>query len=380
MNSIESGLRLPIVVSLGLCLTFSIPSSYFLAHAQLTAAAQPWSKADERPEKPSALGRFGDSEAAFAASRRGSQSMGGGMERTGRWHLTVRRPYQPSRNNLPDSEAMDYAAGDLSPTYETSEALIEAFASALEGNEIVAFADLLGLRAEELLDDGAALQAFVAIRNGVAEKLDIDDRRGSQILLLGEEGWPFPYPAIRDDDGNWSFDTLAGLQEIVNRRIGENELEAIAAARAYLDAQHAYAKEDRDGDGVREYAQSLVSGEDMTDGLYWPEPTSGTDSPVGEFARDAEQRGGYYGYRFRILKGQGENATGGSHGYVINGNMIAGFALLAWPARYAQSGLNSFVISHHGNAYEADLGEPTAAIAPYISEFDPVDDWSSMND
>jgi hypothetical protein len=185
---------------------------------------------------------------------------------------------------------------------------------------------------------------------------------------------------VRDDDGNWSFDTLAGLQEVVNRRIGENELETIATARAYLDAQQAYAALDRDGDGVREYTQLLVSSDGARDGLFWPASTADGESPGGDFLRDAEQRGGYFGYKFRILKSQGEQAPGGSHDYVINGNMIAGFALFAWPANYSESGLNSFLISHHGPIYEADLGVATAAIAPYMERFTPGGDWALVTD
>jgi hypothetical protein len=176
-------------VAIALCVNILTPSPDLFAQERLTIKpdVKPWSLIDERPESPSALGRFDGNENALAASRRRAESMGGGMEQAGRWHLTIRRLYQLNSRGLPASETMEYAAEDLSPSFDEPESLVADFQSALAGNEIVAFADLLGLRAEKLLDDGAALQTFVAIRNGVAEKLEIDGRQGSQILLIGEE-------------------------------------------------------------------------------------------------------------------------------------------------------------------------------------------------
>jgi Protein of unknown function (DUF2950) len=327
---------------------------------------------------PSALGRFGDGTQTMLLSARGAKSMRGGLAGVGRKHLTVRHPDQPFFGDWPISETVELATEELSPTFDEPGQVIESFKNALAGNEVIALAGLLGLKAEKILDDGAALEAFVAIRNGVAEKLEIDEQRGRQILLIGNESWPFPYPVARDEDGMWSFGTMAGLEEIVNRRIGENELEAIATLRAYLAAQRAYASQDRDGDGVLEYAQNLTSSKDQTDGLYWPTSQANGESPGGEFLPAAAERTGYYGYRFKILKGQGENVQGGSYNYVINGNMVAGYALLAWPARYAKTGLKTFMVNQNGEVHEADLGNPTDLIVKYINQFDPNEDWEMV--
>ena len=337
-------------------------------------------RADERPASPSGLGRYGDRAATLAASKRGSDSLGGGTDRPGRWHLTIRRFGQPNNDYIAASELAELPAEEPSPTFDDSAAVIDAFTTAMAENAVVRVAELLGLRVEPLLNDAATLEAFVAIRDGIAEKFEIEDRGSRKILLVGEGGWPFPYAVARDDDGKWSFDTLTGLQEIANRRLGENELRAIETARAYLDAQRAYASQDRDGDGVREYAQQLISSEGQTDGLFWPAGQNGGESPGGAYLEAAEQRSGYFGYRFAILKGQGGNVPGGAHDYVINDNMIAGYALIAWPAQYAQTGLHTFVISHHGGLHQADLGVATDRIVPYIERIDPGSDWQIVGE
>ena len=204
-------------------------------------------------------------------------------------------------------------------------------------------------------------------------------------LDIGEKLWPLPFPVVKGSDGKWSFDTYAGLEEIINRRVGENELEAIATAKAYVDAQHDYAQADHDGDGVLEYAQKLISSEGATDGLYWPTDDVNGPSPAGDgidlAELDKSKAGeGYFGYKFRILTGQGDNIAGGDYDFVINGNMIAGFALIAWPAKYGETGVNTFVVSHHGTVFETDLGEATDQIVKYIDSFNPDDTWNVVDD
>jgi Protein of unknown function (DUF2950) len=283
------------------------------------------------------------------------------------------------------SDLSDFVAESLSPTFEDSGALIDAFRESLANNDVAALAELLGLDPIVVLDDEATVETFVKIRDGVAKELVIQDSGRRIYLQIGKELWPFPFPIVRDDDGNWSFDTMAGLEEIANRRVGENELEAINTARAYIDAQREYATQDRDGDGVLEYAQKLISSDGETDGLYWPASPEAGVSPAGDFADenqlDAVGRGeGYFGYRFRILRGQGDNIAGGAYDFVINDNMIAGFALIAWPVSYAQTGARTFVVSHHGTVYEKDLGPATAEIAAYIESFNPDDGWEVTKD
>ena len=223
------------------------------------------------------------------------------------------------------------------------------------------------------------------IRDDAAELLTVKGEGDVRIVSVGNEVWPFPFPVTKLDDGTWSFATYAGLEEIVNRRVGENELQAIATARAYVEAQRDYAALDHDGDGVLEYAQLLVSSPGLADGLYWPADEVNGESPAGasinEAALDkANAGGGYFGYRFKILPGQGENIAGGKYDYVINGNMIAGFALVAWPVNYAETGVNTFVVNQAGIVYEKDFGADTEKTASEMTVFNPDDSWTVAGD
>ncbi|MCU0785124.1 MAG: DUF2950 domain-containing protein [Verrucomicrobia bacterium] len=209
------------------------------------------------------------------------------------------------------------------------------------------------------------------------------------ILLIGSESWPFPVPMVRRD-GSWLFDTLAGKEEIINCRIGENELTVIGVCRAYLDAQRRYACQDRDGDEVREFAQELVSSEGRRDGLYWP-PVKGEElSPFGPLAADAQAEGykgstparqqPFHGYFLKILTRQGKHAPGGKHDYIINGNMIAGFALVAWPAQWNESDVMSFIVNQQGKVFQKNLGPQTATIASRMKAYDPDGTWSLVRE
>jgi len=200
-------------------------------------------------------------------------------------------------------------------------------------------------------------------------------------LILGPKDWPLPISIVREE-GVWRFDTEEGIEEIIDRRIGRNELTAIAIARAYLDAQIEYAREDRDGDEVLEYAQRLASTPGKKDGLYWEAESEDDLSPFGPLVRGAE----HYletkelgdplkGYYFHVLKHQGEKPPGGRYDYVINGNMIAGFALVAYPDDYENSGVMTFVVSHHGKVYQKDLGEFTGML-----EYDPDESWTAVEE
>jgi len=207
-----------------------------------------------------------------------------------------------------------------------------------------------------------------------------------QELIVGTDEWPFPIPLIKEDAG-WRFDTAAGAEELVNRRIGRNELEAIAMLQALADAQTEYASIDHDGDQVLEYAQRIVSSPGQQDGLYWPDESEEDPSPIGPYLEGAsdylegKQTGDpWYGYYFRVLTQQGENPPGGAYNYVINGNMIAGFALLAFPAEHGDSGVMTFMISHQGVLYQKDLGGNTVELIKSINEYNPDDSWQSVTD
>lgn len=278
-----------------------------------------------------------------------------------------------------------FAAAEDPPVFDTPAAATEAFKSALANNKFDDLAKLLGLDAAKLKADKDTLDTFEQIRQGAAKQVVSKELGDRTILNLGDRLWPLPFPITKGSDGKWAFDTFAGLEEIINRRVGENELQAIETLRAYVDAQKEYAQEDRDGDGVLEYAQKLISSEGLTDGLYWSPELGAGDSPAGDLvdteALDKAKQGeGYFGYRFRILTGQGERIAGGAYDYIINDNMIAGFALVAWPVKYAESGVQTFLINQQGIAYQADLGPATADIVKYIDRFNPDDSWEVVGD
>ena len=288
----------------------------------------------------------------------------------------------PGAVSAQDEEAsfFDVMAEADPPTFDTAEALVKAFGEAVAADDLGAFAVLLGLDPEQVKADENAKVTFANIRAGVEQRVVVVGLEDRVILDIGRFLWPFPFPGVKGEDGKWAFDTVAGLEEVVNRRVGRNELVAIETAREYVEAQELYALIDRDGDGVSEYAQKIVSSEGATDGLYWPETLDAGVSPAGGFASQeviekALEGEGYFGYNFRILTSQGPEIAGGSHDYVINGNMIAGYALVAWPVTYAETGVHTFLVSHHGTIYEADLGPETETIVKYITSFYPDESW-----
>jgi len=206
------------------------------------------------------------------------------------------------------------------------------------------------------------------------------------VLNIGAQNWPFPIPLVRKG-GAWSFDAAAGKDEIVNRRIGEDELTAIGVCRTYVQAQREYASEDRDGTGVFQYAQKIKSTPGKKDGLYWPSSAGGDQSPFGPLVTEARTEGygpppagaapePFHGYFFKIITAQGPAAAGGAYNYVINGDLIAGFALVAYPAHWGESGVMTFIVNQWGKVYESNLGAESAAIAAAMTEFDPDAGWS----
>jgi hypothetical protein len=279
------------------------------------------------------------------------------------------------------AESYERFIGPEPETFEDVAALVEAFTSRLAAGDVDGLAKLLGLdlqelqsAEEDLADHVAEIGAWAA--EGVRVEETAPDRR---TLLLGHDIWPFPFPVVQVE-GKWAFDTGAGLEEVVNRRIGENELQAIATAHAYVEAQEEYRETDWDGDGVLEYARKLISTPENYDGLYWPAAQGVPESPAGAFVDAADEDpadgSGYFGYRYRILESQGENVAGGEYDYVINDNMIAGFALIAWPVEYDATGVHTFMVSHHGTVYEKDFGPDTAAEVEKITSFNPDQTWS----
>ena len=190
-------------------------------------------------------------------------------------------------------------------------------------------------------------------------------------------GWQMPIPIVKTATG-WMLDTKRGADEMRTRRIGRDELVAIRASYAYVQAQQDYAAVDRNGDGVREYAQKILSSPGQRDGLFWANAQGEAESPLGPLLDTSSFEDGYHGYRFKILKAQGPSARGGARNYIQNGRMKNGFALVAWPARYGETGIMTFLVNHDGVVYEKDLGSKSTAIASAMTRFDPDSTWKAM--
>jgi len=209
------------------------------------------------------------------------------------------------------------------------------------------------------------------------------------ILQYGADQNLFPVPIVQTG-GEWYFDTAAGVEELVNRRIGRNELEVLDVIRTYVQAQREYASADRDDDEVLEYAQKFGSTPGQKDGLYWDPDLDGTISPLGPLVAEAEEEGHrkrkdvarqpFHGYYFKILTRQGKHAPGGAYDYIINGNMIGGFGLIAWPAEYDVTGVMTFIVNQQGRVFQRDLGAKSNEIADAITSYDPDKSWSASAD
>jgi hypothetical protein len=280
-------------------------------------------------------------------------------------------------------------------TYATPEAALAALVAAVEAKNRPALDRLFGPDASQLFsgdpaEDSKDLDHFGASLRASAKLQEAAD--GGYTILVGPKGWPFPIPIVWQRD-RWLFDTKAGLNEILNRRIGEDELSAIATCRAYVVAQwEYYTASGADHDGLAVYAQRFISTPGHHDGLYWPAGSDEKDSPMGELiaAAGVESRASdnsaqtgaeqsqpspYHGYYFRILTTQGPSAPGGKFGYIINGNMIAGYALVAYPARWGNTGVMTFIVNQQGRVYQKNLGPDTAKIAASMTEYNPDPTW-----
>ncbi len=271
------------------------------------------------------------------------------------------------------------------PSFASPESAIEALVAAARANRTSELTRLLGPDGKKLVTSGDP----VADKTGRA-KFVVEYQKHHEIkrtddatatLIVGDEQWPLPIPVVREAGGRWRFDAKAGASEILARRIGRNELSAIEVCRAYADAQREYASKDRDGDGLLEYAQKFTSSKGKHDGLYWPVKPGEPESPVGALVASAHAEGykrqPYHGYYYKILKAQGKDAPGGAYSYMAKGRIIGGFALVAFPAEYGNSGIMTFVISHEGVVYQKNLGPKTASIARAMTTFNPDATWKT---
>jgi len=259
--------------------------------------------------------------------------------------------------------------------YAKAEQAADALIAALATNDEAALTTVLGKGWRQLmsLEEANAdnVYAFIA-KASQSRVLTLNDGRAN--LTVGTDAWTLPVPIVQGKDGKWRFDTVAGRDAILERRIGANELAAIQAVMATVDAQREYAQADRNGDGVLQYAQKLISSPGKRDGLIWSDKL-GDESPLGDGFLPAKPGAGYHGYRFRILTGQGPKAPGGARSYLIGGRMVAGFALVAWPVQYGKTGVMSFMVGSNGNVVERDLGPQTAKAVEAIKLFNPDEGW-----
>jgi len=283
------------------------------------------------------------------------------------------------------TDLADYKAATPLPKFDSPELALDKFKSVLGSNSIEDLAALLGLKPDKLRSSSEAMIAYGLIREGAERQVVLRDSEGMKIVAIGDRLWPLPFPLTEGKDGKWSFDTQRGLEEIINRRIGENELATIDTMHEYVAAQYQFASEDRDGDGIYEFAKKLISSPGKIDGLYWDPNVYPEESPASALvetaAFGAAKRGeGYYGYRYRILTSQGDNVLGGKQSYIINGYMTGGFALIAWPVKYRVTGVQTFMVNGTSVIYQRDLGPETEARAAAIKDFNPDANWTAVSE
>lgn len=283
------------------------------------------------------------------------------------------------------------AATAKQKTFASPEKAVQALVDSLKKADRASVKAILGPGSEKLISGDEISDRRVRERFLSAyDEMQRLDREGKSraVLVIGQNEWPFPIPLVRQNK-RWRFDTPAGIQEIINRRIGANELDTIQTCLAFIDAQQEYAMSDYTGNGMREYAARFWSDPGKKNGLYWQTAEGEEPSPLGElFAKArsegyAEKKSGegpspYHGYFYRILTAQGEHANGGAYDYLVNGHLIGGVALIAYPAKYGVSGVMTFIVNHEGIVYQKDLGRKTAETASAMKLFDPGPGWNKV--
>jgi len=278
-------------------------------------------------------------------------------------------------------------------SFPSPEEAVKSLVGAVKSNDTKELLTIFGPAGKEVISSGdqvadkAEREHFV---NAYETMNKLEKETDEKVtLIVGNDDWPFPVSIVKKDEA-WVFDTMAGKEELLNRRIGRNELNTSQTCLAYVDAEREYATKDRDSDKVREYAQKFMSTPGKKDGLYWKTKEGEEPSPLGELFAKAVKAGytpgkgvgpqPYWGYYHKILKAQGENAPGGAYDYVIKGKMIGGFALVAYPAEYGASGIMTFIVNHDGIVYQKDLGKETGKIASAMTKFDPDETWKNVEE
>jgi len=271
--------------------------------------------------------------------------------------------------------------------FTSPEEAVQALISAAKSEDVRALLEVLGKEAEPALKSGDPVQDKNSREKFLQEyerAHALDTGENGTTLEVGSDRWPFPFPIVQHE-GRWKFDSVAGTEEIVNRRVGANELATIQSCLAFVDAEREYYVRNPEHDPLLHYAQKLISDGGHKDGLYWPTQDSEPQSPLGEefaharsegyFAEGTSKAAPYHGYVYRLLRSQGPNAAGGAYDYLVRDKMLGGFALIASPAEYGNSGVMTFLVNHDGAVYSKDLGADTAKAALAIQSFDPDQSW-----
>ncbi|HRI11916.1 MAG TPA: DUF2950 domain-containing protein [Verrucomicrobiota bacterium] len=279
-------------------------------------------------------------------------------------------------------------------TFASPQDAVTALREAVAANNLTAFEDIFGPEGSYLVNPDPVMAAgdFERFSKLLAEGYRLSPTAANQqVLEVGASDWPFPVPLVQQG-GGWQFDAEAGREEILDRRIGANELSVLLTLRAFVAAQKEYAAVDRNGDDVLEYARKFISSPGKKDGLYWPADLDGTESPMGPQVAAAQAEGysklgnteagpqPFHGYYFKILTRQGKHTPAGAYDYIINGHMIGGFAAIAWPAEYGETGVMTFIVNQQGRVYQRDLGPKTAKLVKAIKEYDPGEGWKLSED
>jgi hypothetical protein len=286
--------------------------------------------------------------------------------------------------------SISFAAATQQKSFSSAEDAVKALVTAAKNNDNNELLAIFGPAAKELIFSGDAVadkQRRERFINAYDEKNQLVQKGNDIVLVIGKNDWPFPIPLMKKSD-SWVFDTERGKDEILNRRIGQNELFTIQACLAIVDAQREYAMNDGRRNGLPEYAQKFVSDPGKKNGLYWEVKQGEPESPLGPIMTQIKSEGyekkpsgapvPYHGYYYKILTAQGKNADGGAYSYLVKGKMIGGFAVVAYPAEYRNSGVMTFIVNHDGKVFQKDLGPNTAAVAKSMKEYNPDKTWAQV--
>jgi len=271
--------------------------------------------------------------------------------------------------------------------FATPEQAAAALANAVRSEDLTQIHSVLGPGSGKVIHSGDPVQDAAGRKRfleAYEKSVKIEPSGDAKVtLLIGSEEFPFPFPLVKTASG-WKFDSKAGAEEVLNRRIGRDERSAIQVCLAYVDAQREYATKDRDKDGLLEYAHKFISTPGEHDGLYWETREGEAVSPLGPLSTRAREQGyanfePYHGYYYKILTAQGADNPGGAYSYIVRGKMIGGFALVAYPARWGASGVMTFICNHQGVVYEKNLGKGTVVIAERMTRYNPDDSWTKTD-